>query len=100
MLMTSKTMSKYGERVVCAASKIGDKVYLCIRHGDRFTRDAILSVNKETDYLDLNRVDGFVTNRGNFLDREQALQLALDNGQVTPDTKIGFSGELFSEDLY
>ena len=95
------TMSNYGERVLCAATKIGDEVFLCVRHGDPLMWHAILAKGIDPHSSDVqNRVDGFITNRGNFLDREQALQLALDSGQVTPDTKVGFASELFSEDLY
>ena len=94
-------MTNYGELLVCAATKIGNEVFLCIRHGDPFMWNAILAKGIDPHSGNVqNRVEGFVTNRGNFLDREQALQLALDNCQVAPDTKIGFLGELFSEDLY
>lgn len=41
---------------------------------------------------------GFLTNKGRFVDRKQAAIIALEAGQIT---KLSFSStDLFSEDLY
>lgn len=90
------TKPKQDEVIVCAAIKIGDEVSLCIRHFDNFTRKAFLDESS----ADRRCVQGFVTNRGRFLNREEALHLSLKNGQVDMRKKVGFKGELFSEDLY
>lgn len=43
---------------------------------------------------------GFVTDKGEFLDRLAACQHAVECGQITLPKKIAWSKELFSEDLY
>ncbi|MBV6304882.1 hypothetical protein KVP10_08280 [Candidimonas humi] len=42
---------------------------------------------------------GFLDDQGNFLTREEALQVALDAGQVKDPANIR-AGRLFSEDLW
>lgn len=48
------------------------------------------------DNLDL-RQQGFYTSQGRFLSREDALSLAIENGQITDHIH---TVKLFSEDLY
>lgn len=43
-------------------------------------------------------IQGFITNKGRFVDRKEAFQIALAAGQI--DESAGVGGELFSEDLY
>ena len=43
---------------------------------------------------------GFINYRGEFLDRKQALEIAVFYGQVNMANKQGNQTELFSEDLY
>lgn len=43
---------------------------------------------------------GFITYGGEFLNREQALQRAIETGQVDMKKKVGNQNQLFSEDLY
>lgn len=43
-------------------------------------------------------IQGFVTNKGRFVNRKEAFQIALNAGQI--DETNGVNGELFSEDLY
>ena len=43
-------------------------------------------------------VQGFITNKGRFVNRKEAFQIALDAGQI--DETNGVNRELFSEDLY
>lgn len=45
-----------------------------------------------------NTVQGFITNKGRFVNRKEAFQIALDAGQI--DESNGVDRELFSEDLY
>lgn len=52
-------------------------------------RDAVAQANQ-----------GFITYDGEFLDRKQALQRAIECGQVDMKKKVGNQNELFSEDLY
>lgn len=46
------------------------------------------------DYAD----QGFITNRGRFVDRQEAAQIAVAAGQGSP--REGCGGNLFSEDLW
>lgn len=43
-------------------------------------------------------IQGFITNKGRFVNRKEAFQIALAAGQI--DESAGVGGELFSEDLY
>jgi len=47
-------------------------------------------------------VQGFITDRGEFLDRRQAMTLAVANGQLNrrPGAQFYQGPELFSEDLW
>ena len=52
-------------------------------------------------YYDTRRcetIQGFITNKGRFVNRKEAFQIALAAGQI--DESAGVGGELFSEDLY
>ena len=43
-------------------------------------------------------IQGFITNKGRFVNRKEAFKIALDAGQI--DETNGVNRELFSEDLY
>ena len=43
-------------------------------------------------------IQGFITNKGRFVDRKEAFKIALAAGQI--DESAGVDRELFSEDLY
>ena len=43
---------------------------------------------------------GFVTDDGTFVDREEGLKIALASGQLDMSKKIGNKNQLFSEDIY
>ena len=70
-------------------------------------QDLILPVHRHPDYLQIcaafgyrewevrRDMDGFLTDDGTFLDREQAAQYAFENGQITEPVDL-----LFSEDLW
>ena len=45
-----------------------------------------------------NTIQGFITNKGRFVNRKEAFKIALEAGQI--DESNGVDGELFSEDLY
>lgn len=42
---------------------------------------------------------GFVDDYG-FLSRSEALEQALASGQLLPENKVGYKGDLFSEDIW
>ena len=102
------------ERIVCSAcqvfvderdgtnedgSEIIHEVY-GLRHYDQFMRKQIRELEKQYNYALLDWEQGFLTNKGRFVDRKEAMEIAKAQNQV-----IRLSGSpnidiLFSEDLY
>lgn len=102
------------ERIVCSAcqvfvderdgtnedgSEIIHEVY-GLRHYDQFMRKQIKELEKQYNYALLDWEQGFLTNKGRFVDRKEAMEIAKAQNQV-----IRLSGSpnidiLFSEDLY
>ena len=56
-----------------------------------------LIVDRVGKYRPYNGEQGFITNKGRFVDRVEAADIALACGQVL---KLMDSGELFSEDVW
>lgn len=50
------------------------------------------------DALELEQ--GFLTNRSRFVNREEAMKIAMANNQIRRWSSTPFNKELFSEDLY
>ena len=102
------------ERIVCSVcqvfvderdgtnedgSEIINEVY-GLRHYDPFMRKQIKELEKQYKYALLDWEQGFLTNKGRFVNRIEAMEIAKEQGQVirlsgSPNTDI-----LFSEDLY
>lgn len=102
------------ERIVCSVcqvfvdkrdgtnedgSEIIHEVY-GLRHYDPFMRKQIKELEKQYNYALLDWEQGFLTNKGRFVDRKEAMEIAKAQNQV-----IRLSGSpnpdiLFSEDLY
>lgn len=91
------------QRIVCAANRIGGKVYLGVRHYDEHMRVSM----KENDvnlFLDVGykMEQGFIDNKGNFLSRTEAWKVAEREGQIV--RRVGGDdvdgGTLYSENLY
>jgi len=84
-------------RIVCAANKNVHTHYviLGVRHFD-------MIMHKQIEKFQLGRdwIQGFVDNRGEFLDRKEAFEVAQKAGQIIRKTGGENSDELFSEDLY
>lgn len=84
--------------VASAIMKVTDNsvlLYTGKRHSDIIN-------NEKKGYLK-NCVQGFITEEGDFLNREQALYDAFDSNQITKDLfeeRLNSSKELFSEDLW
>jgi len=76
------------QRVVCAANRDPDgTIHLGLRHFDQFMRS-----NRFAE-------QGFVDNKGNFLTREEAWEVATATNQILRRVG-GDEGKLFSENLY
>lgn len=94
--------------IICAAIKLkmnnlaGIEHIVCgVRHGDCIKTIQQLNSN----WLHAERIEGFVTHTGEFLDRGQALAYALQNGQMPVTVQWfhednGWPAELVSEDLW
>ncbi len=87
--------------IVCAANKYpSGRIVLGVRHFDSLMH----SVLRDSDFISPGRfeVQGFVDNKGEFLTRTEAWQVALEAGQIMRrcggDTAEG--GTLYSENLY
>ena len=95
--------------IVCAALKINKKtdkgieeiVMPCLRHG--FGWSTLNSLVGDT-FTAKDVVEGFIDNKGNFLDRIEALEHAEICGQLSQSTRWYKEDhgdtELYSEDLY
>lgn len=64
------------------------------RHHNCFTTLAILT-KRNRDYLQFEKVQGFLTNTDRFVDRVEAVEIAHTAGQIDE-----FKKKLFSEDLW
>lgn len=95
--------------IICAAIKIShtdimgnpleDLIVCGHRHGNCY------QVEKYLDLNILNVTEGFITNKGAFVDREVAYKHAINCGQLTAHNKWyrkdnKLPNELYSEDLY
>ncbi|RDE81487.1 hypothetical protein DPV88_00695 [Haemophilus parainfluenzae] len=102
------------ERIVCSVcqvfvdtrdgtnedgSEIIHEVY-GLRHYDPFMRKQIKELEKQYNYALLNWEQGFLTNKGRFVDRKEAMEIAKAQNQVIRLSGSPNSDILFSEDLY
>ena len=81
------------------STKISSKMYdiPCHRHADAFY---IISQLLDHDEIDKPRTEqGFLTNKGEFLNRYDAMQHAIACGQLPPDADKECK-ELYSEDVW
>lgn len=94
------------ERIVCAANKYGDNFVLAgVRHACPTMRNVIDALDDR--HCDLEEdfgpeVQGFLTSKHRFLNRQEAWKLAVERNQIVRrvggDTSKG--GTLYSENLY
>jgi hypothetical protein len=85
--------------IVCAANrntKTG-QIVCGARHYDAIMRSIIFSLPDKDDWRGAEQ--GFIDQFGLFMTREEALELALENGQKRYDCG-GDHRQLFSENLY
>ena len=102
------------ERIVCSAcqvfvderdgtnedgSEIIHEVY-GLRHYDSFMRKQIKELEKQYNYALLDCEQGFLTNKGRFVGRKEATEIAKEQGQVIRLSGSTNADILFSEDLY
>lgn len=91
------------QRVVCAANRIGGKIYLGVRHYDEQMYSSMQIDNVQL-FVDAGykMEQGFVDNKCNFLSRTEAWKVAEHEGQII--RRVGGDdadgGTLYSENLY
>jgi hypothetical protein len=80
---------------VCAAIQFDNQLILGARHFDLLMHDTIrkLGISHREPHT-----QGFIDQRGAFLNRKEALQVAKEAGQIIK--KHGPDDILFSEDIY
>ena len=97
----SNYINGYTRLVVCAANKYGNHVFLGARHFDERMIEAMEHYNVPNMRNHHGEVQGFVDQHGVFMDREEALKVAIEAGQINHyRTKTKPENKLFSEDLY
>jgi len=79
--------------IVRAAVKVGDELFVA-RKGKRHDEAILLALEKHELTMD-NHVQGFITDAGEFLDRKQAAEHALQCGQIGEHVDT-----LISEDVW
>ena len=94
--------------IICAAIKFQiegldhETVVPCRRHGDAYKIMKDLNYQPRQKYKEI--AQGFITHKGEFLDRVQALGHARGCGQLSATHRYyqedNGIGELYSEDLY
>jgi len=86
-------------RVVCAANKYGDLMVLGARHFDMTMHNQIKVSPFMMAVPPASWEQGFIDQRGVFMTREEAWEVAHDAGQII--RRVGGDGErLYSENLY
>lgn len=85
------------QRIVCAANRHPEKqqIILGARHWDAF----MCEQTKESDLDWAEAEQGFIDQRGNFLTRQEAWEVAKAAGQIVRRVG-GDEGCLYSENLY
>lgn len=89
------------DRIVCAALCLGTTIIVGPRHFDQIMRTQIayLPVALQNEFHLTVPEQGFVTQHGRFVGREEAWRIAEAAGQIF--ARCGGDGEqLFSENLY
>ena len=91
------------EKIICAAIQIVEtgKVFYGHRHNHCFTalNDCLSWTMNRQEIAFVEKIQGFVTSNGRFVDRKEALIIALENDQVLDKSQIR-GDDLYSEDLY
>jgi len=83
------------ETIEAAAILQNGKIYKGFRH-HLIIRDIV----KELNIKPVTGEQGFVTNSGRFVEREEALKIALAANQIKIENKIGNKNILFSEEVW
>ncbi|WP_051241308.1 hypothetical protein [Vibrio litoralis] len=91
-------------KVIAAACKYGETIIVGVRHYDGVMHGQLKQMPQRGLELVESRgdvVQGFIDNKGNFLDRVEALALVKESGQpFYPNRNGGDGSELYSEGVW
>jgi len=92
-------MTKRTRYVVCAAINYNGLIICGARHHDKVMNTVIRAL---PDLDKTTRIQGFIDQFGIFMDRKEAMQVAIDGGQHIDMERNGGSRDdvLYSEGLY
>lgn len=102
-------MNQLPERIVCAANKHDGHIVLGLRHNDDFMQSGVTKISVIMDPVKQIpfkkgiyslEAQGFLTNRGRWVDRKEAYEIATQQEQVLRKTGGVDSRILYSEDVY
>ena len=87
------------EKIICSAIKLVEsgKVYYGHRHNhclEAMNGELSWTMNRQ-EISKVEKIQGFVTTEGRFVDREEGAKIHIANGG-----ELGYNKSLFSEDLY
>lgn len=88
------------KKIVCAACKYKDYLFLAPRHFDMVMHNQIKLMGVKSKEYKGHVEQGFIDQKGNFLNRKEAFRVAAEAGQIIEKTGGKDSKELYSEDLY
>lgn len=89
-------ITKPQQVVVCAAIKVGEVIFCGARHCDKIMRAQAKAAGMKLH----SPHQGFIDQFGDYLTREEAMQIVKDNGQPFNIERNGGDVVLFSEGLY
>lgn len=95
---TENGLTKPDSRIVCAANRYREtgRIICGARHWDKVMRSSRIGAEKWRGWD-----EGFLTQLGEWVNREDAYQIALDQNQILyPDNGSGDDTTLYSEMLY
>ena len=90
------------KRIVCAAIRNSKgRIIVGARHYDGIMHTALNYSTDSADWEDRSQItQGFIDQRGNFLTREEAFDIAEENGQIIRLCGSENTRKLYSENLY
>lgn len=91
------------EFIICSAVQLVEsgKIYYGHRHdqcNNSMNGELSWTMNRQ-EISKVKKIQGFVTSKNRFVDRKEALKIALENNQVLDKTQIR-GDNLYSEDIY
>jgi len=97
----SKEERDFQVRIVCAACIVNGVVVAGVRHYDQVMHKQIEAMNGwDSAEESGDRKQGFLDNKGQFHDRQQAFVIAKAAEQIRQKSDYPDSTTLYSEDLY